>query len=64
VATLRERRPNVGRAELEALVEDVVGLKERSLDPEDRAQFRATRRGRHEPGATRRVRAAGAGERR
>jgi hypothetical protein len=50
-ATLRERRPGVGRAELEALVEDVISVKERSLDPEDRARFRATRRAWPEPGA-------------
>ena len=60
-ATLRERRPGIGRAELEALVGDVVGAKERSLDPEDRARFRATRDGWPEPGAGILGHAAGAG---
>jgi hypothetical protein len=60
-ATLRERRPGIGRTELEALVGDVVGAKERSLDPEDRARFRATRDGWPEPGAGILGHAAGAG---
>ena len=64
VATLRERRPGIGRAELEALVEDVVGVKERSLDPEDQSQFRASRHSVHESDAVPHDRAADAGGRR
>jgi hypothetical protein len=45
VRMLRERRPSCDRTALEALLSEVVATKERSLDPEDRPIFRATRRG-------------------
>jgi predicted ATPase/transcriptional regulator with XRE-family HTH domain len=57
--TLQVRRPGVDRSGLEALVEHVVRTKERSLDPEDRLQFRATRRGCDDRGAAIPDRAAG-----
>jgi hypothetical protein len=43
---LRERRPGLvdTAAALEALVEEEIGATERSLDPDDRRDYRATRR--------------------